>query len=409
MASTQNTQSVAPGASLEQLIAVCLMTPRHDPTKPTCIWGLPLNIVGLSGGGKSERVAAACKALGLPLQTVFPASKQPEDFGGAPFATPDGIVIECILPQANALINAPGGQGVLFFDELSTARPAVQASALGVFNDRRVGDHLLPPKARTLAAMNPPEYAAGGFVLEGPLANRMMHVRYDMPTTDEWTDWLTGHAKLHLDKVQNAELTVLQNWNQHWSKLSGMLAGFVRANPTMLHKQPDPGDSASGGPWPSPRMWNWAGRAIATSRCMNMPKELENEIVQGCVGDTVLREWIEWVAKADLPDPLDMLNKGWIPDPDRLDIVIAALTSLVTWVTKLKKGVDQTKYAAGTWDLLKPVIEMGSPDLAVRPATILIESDLANTSRDATLKQAAKSIILELGREGLSQFARMEV
>ena len=88
--------------SLEQLIAVCLMTPRHEPTDPTCIWGLPLNIVGLSGGGKSERVAAACRAIGLPLQTVFPASKQPEDFGGAPFATPDGIVIECILPQAEA-------------------------------------------------------------------------------------------------------------------------------------------------------------------------------------------------------------------------------------------------------------------------------------------------------------------
>lgn len=391
-------------ATLEQLIVTCLMTPREDPKNPACIWGLPLNIVGLSGGGKSQRVAAACAAIGLPLQIVFPASKQPEDFGGAPFPTPDGIVMECILPQANILINK--GHGVLFFDELSTARPAVQASALGVFNDRRVGDHLLPPKVRTLAAMNPPEYAAGGFILEGPLANRMMHKRYDMPTVTEWIDWLTGQSKTHIDEVHEAENKILASWGTHWPKMEGTLAGFMKANPSRLHQQPKPDNAASGGPWPSPRMWNWVGRGIAASRCLGMPKELENEIVEGCVGEGVLPEWIEWVAKADLPDPLDMVTKGWIPDTDRLDITCAALISLISWVTGLPTSQpNRLTYAANSWRLLHDVMEAGIPDLAVQPASALVSSDLAITAKDADLRRASKEVILWLGKENYAQFA----
>lgn len=390
-------------ATLEQIIAVCLMTPKGDPRDPICVWGLPLNIVGLSGGGKSERVAAACKAVGLSMQTVFPASKQPEDFGGAPFATPDGIVIECILPQANALINL--GQGVMFVDELSTARPATQASALGMVNDRRVGDHRLPAKVRMLTAMNPPEYAAGGFVLEAPLANRLMHIKYDMPTITEWVDWLTGQAQPNIDNVLNAEQKVMQNWKTHWAELRGLMAGFMQANPSMIHQQPQPDDPASGGPWPSPRMWNWLGRGICTSRCLGMPKDIENIIVQGCVGDGVLTSWATWVAQADLPAPQDMLTKGWNPDPDRLDISVAALTSMTTWLIELDDKRLQTQLATAAWGILKKTMAAPLPDLVVRPASTLVSSDLAYTSKDVGLKAAAKEVILDLGRGGYSRFS----
>jgi hypothetical protein len=394
-------------ATLEEVIVTCLMTPRHDPFNPACVWGVPLNIVGKSGGGKSERVAQACRMVELPYQVVFPASKQPEDFGGAPFATEDGIVIECILPQANKLMNQ--GRGVLHLDELSTARPAVQAAALGLVNDRRVGDHLLPPQVRVLCAMNPAEYAAGGFILEAPLANRLMHVEYNMPTVDEWVDWLTDSSTQSFQNVSNAENQVRAGWHTHWTKIRGLLAGFMRANGTKLHQQPLPDDPHAGGAWPSPRMWNWAGRAIAASRCLNMPKEIENIIIQGCVGEGILREWSAWIATADLPDPEDMLLKGWKPDKNRLDLTIAAVTSMTAWMKEMRDLNRQATLAPHAWHLLQRIIDARIPDLAVRPAKALIQASLANTHKDVAIREAAKPVILWLGNNKYAQFQNVMV
>lgn len=389
-------------STLEDVIITCLMTPRHDPFKPECIWGLPLNIIGLSGCGKSERVVHACRSINLTHQVVFPASKQPEDFGGAPFATEDGIVIECILPQANVLINK--GAGVLFIDELSTARPAVQASALGLVNDRRVGDHILPPKVRVLCAMNPAEYAAGGFILEAPLANRMMHISYDPPTAEEWVDWLTDANPRTFQTATDAEARVQQGWHTHWSQLRGLLAGFVQANRTKLHMQPKPDDPNAGGPWPSHRMWHWAGRAIAAARCLNMPKDVENTVIQGCVGEGILQEWAEWIAKADLPSPEDMLTKAWMPDRNRLDVTLAAITSMTAWVTEIRDKAIQAQFTTLAWQLVQRVIDNSIPDIAVWPAKTFVARGLANTHPDAAVREASKQVILWLGKNGYTQF-----
>jgi hypothetical protein len=392
--------------TLEQIIATCLMTPRHNPFDPICHWGLPLNIVGLSGGGKSERIASACHAVSLPLQVVFPASKQPEDFGGAPFPTPDGIMMACILPQANKLLEA--GAGVLLFDELSTASPRVQGAALGVFNDKRIGDQLLPPRVRMLAAMNPPEYAAGGYPIEAPMANRMMHITYDMPTLREWTDWAMGTNDPRLEHVSNAEQRVLNGWNTHFPQTTGLITGFLGAFPDHLHGQPKPDDADAGGPWPSPRTWNWVIRGLATARSLGMPSDIEPRIVAGLVGDSIMSEWVEWVTKADLPSPIDMLTKNWFPDEHRMDITIAAMTSMTMWVCSINDDPQaQSDYAAAGWGIIDKILEIGQPDVAVRSASAFTTQGLAHESNNPRLAQKAHETILELGRKGYAKFAAM--
>jgi hypothetical protein len=394
-------------ATLEQLIVTALMTPRTDPQSTTCVWGLPVNIVGLSGCGKSERVVEACRILQLPYQVLFLASKQPEDIGGAPCHTPDGIVMECILPQANKLMHA--GTGVLFIDELSTARPAVQAAALGLVNDRRVGDHLLPPRVRILCAMNPAEYAAGGFTLEAPLANRMLHFSYEVPTSDQWVDWLIESTPQSLPTITGAEQMILSGWGQQWSHVRGLLVGFMKAKGNLLHMQPKPDDPNAGGPWPSHRMWNWAGRAVAAARCLNMPPDLDNQLVQGCVGEGVMVEWATWVANNDLPAPEDMLTKGWKPDRSRLDITIGALASMSLWIKGLQDKTKQTNLLPAAWELIQRTIDEKMPDLAVRPAATLVTAGLANTHKDPRVKEACKEPIRNLGKGGFSRFQGVAV
>ena len=389
-------------ATLEQLIVTCLMTPRGDPNNVTCVWGLPVNIVGLSGCGKSERVVAACRMVELPYQVLFLASKQPEDIGGAPCHTPDGIVMECILPQANKLMLA--GTGVLFIDELSTARPAVQAAALGLVNDRRVGDHLLPPRVRILCAMNPAEYAAGGFTLEAPLANRMMHFQYEVPTAEQWIDWLNESPMASLPAIAKAEQLVLKHWNQHWAHIRGLMTGFMKAKGDLLHNQPKPDDPKSGGPWPSHRMWTWAGRAIAARRCLGMPPDLDNELVQGCVGEGVMVEWSTWVANNDLPTPEDILTKGWKPDKTRLDITMGALASVELWLRGMTDKPKQANMLPAAWQLIQRCIDEKIPDLAVKPAGQLIRAGLANQHSDPRVRDACKEPIRVLGIEGYGRY-----
>jgi hypothetical protein len=391
--------------TLEQLIVIALMTPRDDPSSVTCRWGMPFNVIGLSGCGKSERIEAACRAIGLPMQVVFPASKQPEDFGGAPFPTPDGIMMACILPQANRLLDL--GHGLLFVDELTTASPRVQGAALGAINDNRIGDQLLPPKVRRGCAMNPPEYAAGGYPLEAALSNRLWHIDYSPPTVDEWTSYMMGTNEPNLEHISNAEQRVVSNWGTFLPQTVGLCTGFLRAFPTHMHEQPKPDTSESGGPWPSHRVWRWVARALSASRCLNMPSDAEPKIVGGLIGESVMSEWVEWVAKADLPDPIDMLTKGWKPDEHRMDITIAAMTAMTMWVVGLKDPKAQSDYAALGWGVVDEILKIGQPDVAVRSASAFTTAGLAHENANPKLAQKAHDTILELGRKGYAKFASM--
>src|SRR6202042_2804518 len=79
-------------------------------------------------------------------------------------------------PPSWAVAVAEAGHGLVFFDEISTAPPAVQAALLRVVLERTVGDLTLPDAVSVVAAANPPERAADGWALSPPLANRFCHL-----------------------------------------------------------------------------------------------------------------------------------------------------------------------------------------------------------------------------------------
>ena len=391
--------------TLEHILATAFMVPlvgpNQHPSDLTVRWGLTLNIVGLSGIAKTQRIAKAAAALGLPLQTVFPSHRQPEDFGGVPFMTPDGMSSGCALTQANKLMNV--GYGVFFVDELSTARPAVQAACLGVVDSRCIGDRLFPGKVRMLTAMNPPEYAASGFELEAPMANRLAHIKYEPPTAQEWCDYQSGAGGPKLPPMANAEQQVLDRWDLEHPQVKALVSGFLLANPSEMHSQPEPNDPRAGRAWPSPRMWEYAMCAITTVRCLGMPKELENTLLYACVGDALAEAWDEWCEKADLPHPEDMLTKGWIPDTHRLDITALSLQAMWQWLTKLKDKEKQLRLAGNAWLLLDSMLDT-LPDMTIVPASMLVQADLGHEALDPQCLEAASRVLMKMGDGGLSKY-----
>ena len=209
-------------------LATPIVEPGHHPSEPQTIWGPPLNHIGLSGIGKSARLKKIARAVGLPgVHVVFVSTKQPASFEGAAVPTPDGIIIECILPAARKCIAAGGG--CIFFDEVNGASPRTQNALLSSLNDRQFGDHVVPPPTRMMCAMNPTEHSAGGFVLSGPMANRMGHVLYVPPTKDAWARWYDGEVEA-VPNLQNSEELVKKNWNDCNRITNALLQGFVKRN-----------------------------------------------------------------------------------------------------------------------------------------------------------------------------------
>src|SRR5262249_51485082 len=135
--------------------------------------GVPVLLWGSPGTGKTSAVVALGASLGWPVETVIGSIREPSDFAGLPVVS-DGSV--SLSPPSWATRLCAAGRGLLFFDELTTAPPAVQAAMLRVVLERVVGDTHLPAGVRVVAAANPPDEAADGWELSAPLANRLVHL-----------------------------------------------------------------------------------------------------------------------------------------------------------------------------------------------------------------------------------------
>lgn len=137
---------------------------------PALLWGPP-------GSGKTATVTAIGKAMGVNVETVIASIREPSDFSGLPFIV-DSQVHFAPPKWAHRLFESK--KGILFLDEISTAAPAVQAALLRVVFERVVGDLVLPEQIAVIAAANPPNQAADGWDLSGPLANRFCHLDWNV-------------------------------------------------------------------------------------------------------------------------------------------------------------------------------------------------------------------------------------
>ena len=410
-------------ANLESILSVSMLVPMGDPSDPDCIWGAPLLLEGPPGIGKTKRVAQAANSVHLPMRTVYLGTRQPEDMAGAPM--PDGkggITIECILPAVRELTTL--GYGLLFLDELSCARPATQGAGLSVVQERCVGDTKLPGKVRVIAAANPPEQSAGGWRLAAPMENRLVHFTVGCPTVDEWIAYILRGKTTELRDIEAGERRITAKWSESWAHVAGLGAGFMKRMVTKgttdekskepinpLFRFPSNNDRSREHAWQSPRSWETALRCVAACHALsdseNDYKLLGTEFVGGCVGKGLAVSWAEWVAYANLPDPVKMLEDGWKPDKRRLDIAMAAYSSAVAYALSIPEKVEQRKYVLLAWKLLNVADADGLSDMALAPAASLMAAGYRATSagQDKELFEVAKGLTFKFGKTGAAAYA----
>lgn len=265
------------------------------------------------------------------------------------------------------------------------APPAIQPAILGLVQARRIGGAYLGPGVRVLGAANPPEIAAGGWDLAPPVANRFAHFQWDCPTVEEWSEWLfsASDQAVKTESASAEEERVLCAWGTPWATARGYVAGFLRRRPEFMHKRPAVGDPAASRAWPSPRTWSYAARAIASGIVHDLSATDAEAYVRACVGDGAGNEFATWRREADLPDPLDVLDRKvtFKHEPTRLDRTLAILSSCTAIVAPT--GADRRSDRAKVlWEILDAV-SRDAKDIAVVAAKQLVAAKLQDACKES--------------------------
>jgi MoxR-like ATPase len=321
---------------------------------PVLLWGAP-------GTGKTSAIRAMADAAGLPCETVIASIREPSDFAGLPVVVSSEVHLTQVdfAPPSWARRLAQAGHGILFFDEVSTAPPAVQAALLRVVLERTVGDLALPSGVAVVAAANPPEQAADGWDLSAPLANRFCHLDWPVDArrmADGFSSGWWTPAPAELPEQWERRLGVARSW----------VAGFITVRPALAVNVPDEAARA-GLAWPSPRSWDMVARLLAAAESVGTDELARSLLVRGSVGEGAGVEFLTWLVEADLPDPEAVLaDPASFQLPERGDRAYAALSSIAAAVAS-----DSTpeRWAAG-WKVFGAASER-APDVAAVAARTL--------------------------------------
>lgn len=335
--------------------------------------GVPVLVWGPPGVGKTAGIMALGRRLGVPVEVVVASIREPADFLGLPVVVGQEVRF---APPAWAQRLASTGRGILFLDEISTAPPAVQAALLRVVLDRVVGDLELPKGVYIIAAANPPEWAAGGWDLSPPLANRFVHLDWEVDAV-EWAAsfsayWGEPPALPNIDAGQ-------------WGKARAMVAAFIHRRPGLLLQVPKSTEQ-QGKAWPSPRTWDYASRILAAVWQAGGAVEDVAIGIAGAVGHGVAMEFLAWAKEADLPDPEAVLadpDKFQLPERgDRSYAILAAISAAVASNPTLPRW-------RAAWRVLGRAADQGGADIAAAAARSLAQSRRAEWSAP---QEAAKFV-----------------
>ncbi|ADR37735.1 ATPase associated with various cellular activities AAA_5 (plasmid) [Oceanithermus profundus DSM 14977] len=321
-------------------------------------WGDP-------GVGKTARIEQWAKAKGYHLERLVLSQHDPTEVAGIYVATEGARRAERAVPAWLARVLEAAKQGrraVVFFDELTTAAPTVQDTALGIFNERVVGDVPLPEGVILLAAANPPDRVDGLWELSAALANRFLHVEV-RPDFQAWRAWAEEQGEAHR-----------------------IVAHFLDAHPQHFHDFPTHAGELA---WPSARTWDKFARALEEVLEERFPEEGLYSAGKGLVGKAAATTFVAWYqeykAQNDIPPDQVLADPAGAAIPSRSDVLARLAETLVKRVAEALEGGrdDAQQLYARLIAYLRRVDAAGHRAVALATAQQITKAALENEVEDA--------------------------
>lgn len=301
-------------------LGICVMADR-----PVILWGKP-------GQGKTSVLESIAKQTKMLMETVIASIREPSDFAGLPVV--DAVTgTVSMAPPAWARNLHEAGQGLVFYDEISTATPATQAALLRPVLEGVVGDLQLPAGVRTVAAANPPDIASGGWEMTHPMANRFTHLDWELPSDVVRDGFMSGWPEIPL-LIPNEEDVARATTEARF--LVGAFLGARGEQVTVLPEDLTPEFYA----YPTPRSWEAAATVYGYAKAARVNDEVVRMLLKGTIGSSATGEFLQYIAEIDLPDPETILADpmAWVPPSDRGDLVYAIGMSLYNAVVNDNSG-----------------------------------------------------------------------
>lgn len=305
--------------------------------------------VSLPGFAKTGMLEQFSRATGRKPYTLIGSLRDPAEIGGYPWVNTDSEAMDLLPPNWARRIEQDDKKQnpekwVLFLDELTTVPPAVQAAMLRVISEGVVGDLALPEDCWIIAACNPPEFAANGFSIEPPAANRLCWLKWEM----DWDSWQRGMLNGANFDIKDIGSCILPgDWRKKITAESQMTCAYQKHSQQNFEPKYDENGKVAltraqlSGPWPSPRSWTNGAMCLAAAESVLAPKEVKLELLGGCVGEGIAGEYFYWMEHLDLPDPEDMIEdfvkngeEAKYEHPDRPDKTIAMIAGINARLTQ---------------------------------------------------------------------------
>ena len=248
---------------------------KQERDLPIILWGSP-------GIGKSSIVKQATQELGIGLIDIRLLLFDPVDFR-IPYLeeTKDGkkktmFARPHFLPES--------GEGIIFWDELTSAPPSIQGAAYQIILDRRLGEHKLADGWYQVAASNLETDRAIVHRMPSALADRFVHLLVK-PSIQDWKTWA------YTNGIDTRVISFLSK----------------PENQQFLFKFDPRKDTKT---FPTPRGWEKVSKILQ----LPLPEAAKDKMIAGKVGAeafTAFKAWMEYGEK--LPDFVEIL-KGKIKD-----------------------------------------------------------------------------------------------
>ena len=261
----------------------------------------PLFVAGAPGIGKTQGVYGFGAHVGAKVVAESAVCYDVTDFKGLPGIDRERGTAKWFPPDLFAQLDS-AGPSILFWDDLTTAPPLVQAGLYRCMLERKIGDRALPDSCYVCGAGNRAIDAAAVNQMPTPLRSRMIHVTLEV-NPEDWQKWA-------LDNNITTEVLA-----------------FIRFRPGLLH---DFDKKAYA--FPCPRTWEYCSDVIRA----NPPVEVEHELIAGCVGDGAATEFSGFLRLYRKLPSIDaiLLGPRTAPVPNEPAVLYALATALGRKATK---------------------------------------------------------------------------
>lgn len=259
------------------------------------------------GMGKSDLARAIAKKYNLFVIDLRLSQMDPTDLNGFPTYDKDTMRSHYAPPMAIPLEGDPIPDGydgwLVFFDEINSAAPSMQAASYKVILDKKVGEHNVHKNVAMLAAGNLATDRAIVHTMSTALQSRMIHVVLEA-CENIWNSWAN---------VKELDYRVI---------------GFLRFRSELLHKfDPKHNDLT----FACPRTWEFVSRLIKPWKTIPSHKVA---LLAGTVGEGAAIEFKGFTdCFQELPERTEIIDHpatAKIPtEPSTMYAVSALLSSII--------------------------------------------------------------------------------